>query len=227
MPIKTFEATHNGSADTLSFGFPAKQMIYKNDGSADHTLTISGEDVVIKAGESQRLPLSGEYAVTANGASGGYRAIASDESRPALELAKPANGYAVLEDDSLAGDKVADVADDNATAGVMVVHVINIAGSGDADEDIVVADKCEVVRIDGRLDGAGTPGSTLTIKNGSNAISDALDLSSGGDTDVFAANELDDDYTVIAAGGTLRATIASTGGDFPPAKVFVTCVKRA
>ena len=60
MPIRTFEATHDGSVDTLEFGFGAKQIVYKNDGSADHTLTISGQDVIIKAGESQRLPLSGE-----------------------------------------------------------------------------------------------------------------------------------------------------------------------
>jgi hypothetical protein len=227
MPIRTFEATHDGSVDTLDFGFGAKQIVYKNDGSADHTLTISGQDVVIKAGESQRLPLSGEYAVTANGASGGYRAIASDEARPALELAKPANGYAVLEDDSLAGDKVATVADDNATSGVMVVHVINIAGGADANEDIIVADKCEVIRVDGRLDGAGTAGSTFQLFNTGDAISDQLDLSSAGDTDVFAVGELDNAHAVIAAGGTLRATIASSGSDFPPAKVFVTCVKRA
>ena len=163
MPIKSFEATHNGSADTLSFGFPAKQLLYKNDGSADHTLTISGEDVVIKAGESQRLPLSGEYAITANGASGGYRAFASDESRPALELAKPANGYAVLEDDSLSGDKVATVADDNATSGVMVVHVINIAGGANANKDITVADKCEVFGASVRYDAAGGTASTLQL----------------------------------------------------------------
>ena len=226
MSVYFADGTHDSSVDAINPGFKAAQILYKNDGSADHTLTIDGSDFTIKAGEALQLPCSVQ-SFSCNGASGDYRVMAASFPTPALELGKPANGYAILEDDSLAGDKVADVADDNATAGVMVVHVINIAGSGDADEDIVVADKCEVVRIDGRLDGAGTAGSTLTIKNGSNAISDALDLSSGGDTDVFAANELDDDYTVIAAGGTLRATIASTGGDFPPAKVFVTCVKRA
>ena len=227
MPIRTFEATHDGSVDTLDFGFGAKQIVYKNDGSADHTLTISGQDVVIKAGESQRLPLSGEYAVTANGASGGYRAIASDEARPALELAKPANGYAVLEDDSLAGDKVATVADDNATSGVPVVHVIAVAGGADANEDITVADKCEVISASVRYDAAGGTASTLQLFNGADAITDQLDTSGVSDTDYGMFGQLDDDHTVIAAGGTLRATIASGASDAPAAKVFVTCVKRA
>ncbi len=227
MPIKSFEATHDGSADTLSFGFAAKQIVYKNDGSADHTLTIDGESVVVKAGEAQRLPLSGQYAIAANGASGGYRALASDEARPALELAKPANGYAILEDDSLAGDKVATVADDNATAGVPVVHVIAIAGGANANEDITVADKFEVLECSIRMDGAGTAGSTFQLFNGANAISDQLDLSGAGDTDVVRVGELDDAYTTVAASGTLRATIASTGDDFPAAQVMILGIKRA
>lgn len=257
MPRKNFAATHDGILDTLTFGFPAKQLVYKNDGNADHTVVVDGETYTVKADEALRMPLDGQYSATSNGASGDYRCFVADYARPALELSMPAKTYAAIEADSVTGasiandaidsehyaagsidaehiasdiltaDKVADVADDNATAGIVCVHVIDVAGGPDANEDITVSDKFEVLGVFARLDGAGTPGSTLTVKNGANAISDAIDCSSAGDTDLVYAGEIDNANSVIAANGTLRATIASTSSDFPAAKVFVEGIKRA
>lgn len=257
MPRKNFADTHDGAADTLTFGFPAKQLLYKNDGSVDHTVVVDGETYTIKADEALRIPLDGQYAASSNGASGAYRCFVADYARPDLDLAMPAKTYAAIEADSVTGASIADdqidsehyvagsidnehvaedaltggkaavIADDNATPGLVVCHVINVAGAADADEDITVDDKFEVTDYQIRLDGAGTAGSTITIKNGADAIGAAHDVSGSSDTDVERATTLDNDHTVIAAGGTLRATIASTGGDFPAAKVFVYGVKRA
>ena len=226
MSVYFADGTHDSSVDAINPGFKAAQILYKNDGSADHTLTIDGSDFTIKAGEALQLPCSVQ-SFSCNGASGDYRVMAASFPTPALELGKPANGYAILEDDSLAGDKVADVADDNATSGVPVVHVIAVAGGADANEDITVADKCEVISASVRYDAAGGTASTLQLFNGADAITDQLDTSGVSDTDYGMFGQLDDDHTVIAAGGTLRATIASGASDAPAAKVFVTCIKRA
>lgn len=130
-------------------------------------------------------------------------------------------------EDQLTGGKVANVADDNATPGIPVVHVVAVAGGADANEDITIDDKLEVYDAVVRLDGGGTTGSQVTIQNGADAISNAIDVSGGSDTDVFRPGQLDDDHTAIAAGGTLRVAVASSGANFPPATVFIHGVKRA
>lgn len=119
------------------------------------------------------------------------------------------------------------VADDNTEPGLPVLHRVQLAAGANADHDVTLTYKTRVVDAWLVLKGAGTTGSAVTVKNGSNAISDAVDVSAGGDKDRFGVGELDDAQHEIAAGGTLRISTASTGGDFPGAEAYVLGVRVA
>ena len=59
------------------------------------------------------------------------------------------------------------------------------------------------------MTGAGASSDTVKLTDGTNDITDAVDLSSAGDTDRLAVGEIDDAYYTIDAGGTLKAVTAS------------------
>lgn len=122
---------------------------------------------------------------------------------------------------SITGTHVEDTANANVIGGVPVVHRILVASGADGDVDVVLTHKTRVIEAWAVLKGAGTTGSLITVKSGANAISDAIDVASGGDRDVFRAGEINDANHEIAAAGTLRVSKASTGGDFPGAEVYV------
>lgn len=121
----------------------------------------------------------------------------------------------------VAGDQVENVANANVVGGVPLVHRVTLPSGANADTDVTLTHKTLVVDFWFALKGAGTAGSTVTLKNGATAISDAIDASAGGDRDVFRAAEIDDAQDEIAAAGTLRITHASAGGDFPGAEAYV------
>lgn len=128
---------------------------------------------------------------------------------------------------ALVGTQVATVADANVIGGIPVVHRILVPSGANADVDVTLTHKTRVIDAWLALKGAGTAGSLVTVKNGSTAITDAMDVASGGDRDVFRAGEINDASHEIAAAGTLRVTKASTGGDFPGAEVYVLGVRVA
>ena len=136
---------------------------------------------------------------------------------------------AQITSDILTGDKAAVVAEDNVDPGLMVVHVIAVAGGAAANEDITVNDKVRVLDAWAvHTGGAGEASDTIQLFNGANAISDAMDWS-GADKVVVRAGTIDDAYHEVAAAGTLRATTVDddTGGDVGAGKVYVLCMKVA
>lgn len=128
---------------------------------------------------------------------------------------------------SLTGLVAAVVANANVIGGIPVLHRILVPAGANADVDLVLTHKTRITDFWFALKGAGTAGSTVTLKNGANAISDAIDASAGGDKDVFRAGELDDAQHEVAAGGTLRVTKASTGGDFPGVEAYALGIRVA
>jgi len=68
---------------------------------------------------------------------------------------------------------------------------------------------CRIIRAWGIMTGAGAASDTVKVTDGTNDISDTVDLSSAGDTDLFDVGELDDAYTDIAKGGKIAVTTAS------------------
>src|ERR1043166_3323139 len=87
--------------------------------------------------------------------------------------------------------------------GLVVAIPVATSGSVTADFDTVVNDKFEVLFVICRKDGAGAA-NTITIKNGSTAISDAIAFAT--DKAVTLSGTIDTASNVIAAGGTLRVS---------------------
>lgn len=101
-----------------------------------------------------------------------------------------------------------EVADKNTQGGIPVVHRIDIA-DGAGDTDVVLDHKTRVIDVTVVKTAAnGGSGDTITVKNGANAITDAIDIGIN-DTLVARAGQIDDAQHEIAAGGTLKITAAN------------------
>lgn len=128
-------------------------------------------------------------------------------------------------DGALTGTKVGTVANANVVGGISVLHRIDIAAGALGDTDVVVTHKTRVIDAWLVLRGAGVATTTLQVKNGANAITDAM-AASGADKALVRAASIDDAQHEIAAGGTLRVTSA-TGATQPDATVYVLGVRVA
>jgi len=117
------------------------------------------------------------------------------------------------------------VADKNVIGGLEVIHRVDIAAGALADTDVVLTHKTRVIDAWLVLRGAGVSTTTLQVKNGTSAITDAM-AASGSDKDIVRAASLDDAAYEIAAGGTLRVTSA-TGATQPAATVYVRGIRVA
>ena len=69
--------------------------------------------------------------------------------------------------------------------------------------------RLEVIYATGTMTGAGAAADTVVINNGSNAITDTLDVSSLADTDVFDFTKISDTYYRVNKGGSLSVVTAS------------------
>ena len=78
------------------------------------------------------------------------------------------------------------------------------------DIDTVLPDKFEVVDVTCIKQGGAGAGNTMQVKNGANAISDAIACAV--DKTITRAGTIDTAQSVIAAGGTLRLTATKAAG---------------
>jgi len=100
-----------------------------------------------------------------------------------------------------------EVADKDTQGGIPVVHRVDIA-DGAGDTDVVLDHKTRVIDVTVvKTAGNGGAGDTVTIKNGSDAITDAIVLNIN-DKIIARAGSIDDAKHEIAAGGTLKITAA-------------------
>ena len=122
-----------------------------------------------------------------------------------VTIANDAVEAAMVADDQLDGSHAAVHADDNTTPCIPVLYSIEVDGGAAADDDITIAEKILVTDVWIVATSAGEASDTITIKNGTNAITDAMDYNVS-DKAVVRAGTIDNAYTTIAASGTLRAT---------------------
>ncbi len=101
------------------------------------------------------------------------------------------------------------VAAGTTTPGLLVCIPVPTSGSTTADFDTVLLEKFEVLDVICRKDGAGA-GNTITVKNGTSAISDAIVFAT--DKAKTSAGTIDTAQNVIAAQGTLRVTATRSAG---------------
>lgn len=109
--------------------------------------------------------------------------------------------------------------------GALVCYTFDIADAANADYDRVLAEKFEVLDVVvQKRGGAGGASATVTVKNGANAITDAIDINDA-DKTLSRPATIDDAYSTVAAAGTLRCSVVD-GGD---SSILVTVigVKRA
>ncbi len=110
----------------------------------------------------------------------------------------------------------------NVIGAIPVVHRIDVASGANGNVDVVLTHKTRVIKAWAVMTGAGTTGATIVLKNGtSNAITDTLDVSAAADQAVANFTKINDAYHELTAGATLRATKASSGGDFGGCIVYV------
>jgi hypothetical protein len=138
-------------------------------------------------------------------------------------------GEDLLTANELTGRVVANAANVNTIGALPMVFRTLVASGANGDVDITLGAGMKIRVLDAWavLKGAGTAGCLLTLKSTGNAITDAMDVAAGGDKDVFRCGEIDDAQQEIVAGGILRWTKASTGGDFPGAECYVLAIRVA
>ena len=125
----------------------------------------------------------------------------------------------------LTGAHVANGAAANVIGAVPVLHRIDITAGALADTDVILTHKTRIIDAWLVLRGAGVSSTTLQVKNGADAITDAM-AASGSDKAVVRCAQIDDAFHEIAAAGTLRVTSA-TGATQPDATVYVLGVRVA
>lgn len=133
-------------------------------------------------------------------------------------------GSAIAED-ALNGASAAVQAAANVIGAIPLLFRIDIAAGALGNADVVMTHKVRVVDAWLVLRGAGVSNTTLQVKNGTSAITDAM-AASGSDKALVRAAQIDDAAHEIAAGGTLRVTSA-TGATQPDATVYVSAVRVA
>lgn len=115
--------------------------------------------------------------------------------------------------------------DSQVKACLVMAYNFSIADAANADYDIVVADKVEVIDVTvQKRGGAGGAGGTVTVKNAADAITDAIDINDA-DKTLSRPTTIDDAFSTINAGGTLRVSVNDAANS--AVMVTVLCLLRA
>lgn len=144
---------------------------------------------------------SGNVIATFNGATGAF-AVGQ-----ALTVAGVTVDETTLAADAQTGANMATVANVNTVGGVTLLYRIT-ASALTGDVDVTVAEKIRVLDVWCVATAAGGASDTIIVKNGTTAITDAMDLNVS-DKVIARAGTIDDAAHEIDADGTLRVSGAS------------------
>lgn len=122
------------------------------------------------------------------------------------------------------GDRAGAYTDGDGYGGYHLCITKTLTAGAHADFDIVLPFAFMVTRAQVILKGAGVGSSTIIVKNGTDAITDAM-ATSGSDTAVVYNSTIDDANMSISKGGTLRIT-SVTGVSRPACMVLVFGVRQ-
>lgn len=184
-------------------------------------LTVTGASAVTDEGSAVYATDDDTFTLTAGGTRIGHvvRWVTSTTCIVAFDA-----------DKQLIDGMAVELAANDSTVGALpILFTVAVAGGAAANEDITVAQKLRVIDAWAQhTGGAGEASDTIQVFNGANAISDAMDWS-GVDNAVVRAASLDDAYTAIAKGGTLRVTTTDNdaGDDVGAGLVYVLAIPVA
>jgi hypothetical protein len=102
------------------------------------------------------------------------------------------------------------VTDSSLEPQIPTVITVPVPDAATGDIDLVLATKFEVIDVICQKQGGAGAGNTVTVKNGANAISDAIACAT--DTAITRAGTINDANSTIAAGGTLRLSCTRAAG---------------
>ena len=205
-------------ADGLTF------LVYNNT-TGNFTLTFigaAGTGIVIPQGSSALV----RFDLNAAGTDGAYRLCTPPVEQDG-DLSANAVNLAAIEDSIIQGQKVAVVAPANAICGIPVTHIVDVPAGATGNVDLVLTYKFQVLEIVGhKRSAAGGGAGTVQFANSANPISNAMSIDVVDQT-VIRAGTIDDAFSEIAAGGTLRAIRTRTASTDETSRWFVTGVRIA
>lgn len=126
---------------------------------------------------------------------------------------------------AIGGQHVEETASGEVDGCIPVTYMKELSAGAVGDTDITITAKTRITGAKLILQGAGVLNCTLQVKNGANAITEAM-VASGSDKAVVIAAVIDDANWEIADGGTLRITTAA-GASQPKCSVLVKGVRVA
>ena len=144
---------------------------------------------------------------------------------------------ALLADSSVSQAKIAagsldatvakNVADNAAIAGFKLVYSIAVPAGVTGDVDVTVTHRVRVIDVHlVKRVAAGGGAGTITVKQGANAITNAISIDVADGT-IVAAATIDDAFRDIPAASTLRVTRTRTASTDETCDVYVECVRVA
>jgi len=116
---------------------------------------------------------------------------------------------------------VAEVAAEAVTGAMPVLYHVSTAGGANGNESIAITRKTRVANAWVVLKAGGGTTNTITVRNGTTAITDALDISSMGDKAMSPFEELDDAQMDVADGANLNVIWSSASSDAAACEVYV------
>jgi hypothetical protein len=127
----------------------------------------------------------------------------------------------------LNGAGLATVADVNAIGGVPVLHRIDVPAGATGNVDVTLTHKTRITDVWlVKRSAAGGGAGTIQVKNGTNAVTDAMSINVADQT-VVRPVTIDDAQHEIAAGGTLRVARTRTASTDEACVVYVLGVRVA
>lgn len=184
-----------------------------------------GDEQVTGVGGTQTI--EGSFNVESGGTVTAKAGSTVDLSAATVDLPASSVVLADVADAILTGAKVATVANANVIGGIPVVHRIDIADGATADVDTVLTHKTRIIDVHlVKTAGAGGASDTIQVKNGANAVTDAMDINVA-DQVVVRAGTIDDAQHEIAAAGTLRITRTKASANNVACTVYVVGIRVA
>jgi hypothetical protein len=160
-------------------------------------LSVFGADTINNAFLLDAV-LNGAFQADAN-----TRALFADDIWPEAKIA----------DGTLTANVVAEVADDNLTGGIPIVHRLSIADQATGNVDYVLVHGIRILQVQVvKRAAAGAGANTIQIQTAAGAaITDAMVINVNDNVSVWAAT-IDDATHEIADGGTLRVAVTRAAG---------------